>query len=84
MRDIVVWACLVLGAASILTQLAGYLVMVIRPALGAVKTETALGSVFDIVKGLTDKAPLMVGGIVLIVLAAIFSGLLNASLSLGK
>lgn len=86
MRDIVVWACVVLGAASILTQLAGYLIMVIRSGKPPVRTEvpTLWGSLLDIVKGLSDKAPLLVGGIVLLLIAAVFSGVLDASVKLGS
>lgn len=90
MKEALFWTCLILGTGCILVQLVTYLIASIKslkpdakPVIGA----TAAGApdipekIAELLKALVEKAPLLVGGVLLILIAAVFSGTVDASLT---
>jgi hypothetical protein len=87
MKDLVVWFSLVLGALLIVTQVVIALYPVFGPKEGGDGTppsKSAAGiDLSEILKKLTEKIPLAVAGIVLLVIAAIVAGGIEASVAFG-
>ncbi|MFK3672440.1 hypothetical protein ACI2IX_19915 [Leifsonia aquatica] len=88
MKEALFWTSLVLGVACIVVQLVVYLIAAIASSRKKVVDEgdgrqqiiDLPEKLTDLLKSLVEKAPLLVGGILLILIAAVFSGTVDASL----
>lgn len=76
MKDVVVWTCLIFGALLILTQIVAYIIVAVKT--GTTTLNDANKSIWErllaILEGLSEKLPMVVAGVILILIAAVFSG----------